>query len=332
MWTVVARVISVVTCSGRERIQPKLAIDECLDNTEYILRYKRCCWQPTNNDTTSRLDHETLNMTTRSLTFKPWARDNDDKTALSEVLARVNFERGHFRDITEASLLEEIVAEGGLSPSESGDEEDDEQDEADNNKTQQPVSTREELWAKRAEMQRHAAEAHNDIMMALDSISLLETKYLPGQARVTMSEALKQANPPMGSIGVDVWDPASMKQDLARVAQDNLLATKVRMEGLQQGADDLLAAATRLQNNVRQETSYWEEILSVAEKGWSISRIGSSHILGVRFGFQGSAQGFEKRDVAALIANSDGGVSLERGIGTKPKAIRVLMRRGESVS
>ncbi|KAK4619483.1 Mediator of RNA polymerase II transcription subunit 17 [Fulvia fulva] len=268
-------------------------------------------------------------MTTSSLSFKPWARDNDDKTALSEVLARVNFERGHFRDINEASLLEEIAAEGEHSSSEGEEEEDDDQDEVEsNNKKQQPAATREELWAKRHEMIRHAGDAHNDIMTALDSISLLETKYLPAQARVTMSEALKSAKPPMGSMGVDIWDPAVMKPDPARVAQDNLLATKVRMEGLQQSADGLLAAAARLQKDVRQETSYWEEILSVADKGWSISRMGSSHILGVRFGFQGSAKRFENRDVAALIGTPDGGVALERGVGTKPKAVRVLARRG----
>ncbi|EME41291.1 hypothetical protein DOTSEDRAFT_73637 [Dothistroma septosporum NZE10] len=267
-------------------------------------------------------------MTTTSLTFKPWARDNRDQTALQDVLARVNFERGHFRDITEASLQEEIAAEGALSPSESDDEEDDEHDATDRSKAQQPAVTWDELWAKRREMLDHAGAAHNDIMMALDFISLLETKYLPGQARVTMSPALKDAKPPMGSIGVDVWDPESLKKDPARVAQDNLLATRVRMDGLQQSADHLLAAATRLQSNVRQETIYWEEILSVADKGWSINRMLGSHVLGVRFGFQGNARKFAERDgIAALTANPDGSVALARGVGTNPKTVRALVRK-----
>jgi mediator of RNA polymerase II transcription subunit 17 len=100
------------------------------------------------------------------------------------------------------------------------------------------------------------------------------------------------------------------------------------MQGLQKSADSLLAAATRLEDNARQETKYWEEILSIAEKGWSVSRIRQrSHMLGVHFGFNGSLLEFARRDLAALVTNADGEITLERGIGTKPSALRVVLRK-----
>jgi mediator of RNA polymerase II transcription subunit 17 len=50
-------------------------------------------------------------------------------------------------------------------------------------------------------------------------------------------------------------------------------------------------------------------------------------MLGVHFGFNGSLPIFARRDLAALVTNSDGDITLERGIGTKPTALRVVVRR-----
>ena len=119
-----------------------------------------------------------------------------------------------------------------------------------------------------------------------------------------------------------------MPVDKARETQDELLATSVRMEGLQQSADNLLSAANRLQDNVRMETEYWSQILTISDKGWNVCRIpGQQHRLGVRFGFSESSPEFSRRGIAALNASSEGNITLERGIGSEPKALRAVMRK-----
>jgi mediator of RNA polymerase II transcription subunit 17 len=265
-----------------------------------------------------------MNGPTEALTLRPWPRDGTETTALQDVLARVNFERGHFRDINEASLQEEIAAEGGIELSESDDDEEDEDTETGVEAKQNKASSREDLYRIKHEMLAFVAQAEQDVLKSLDFVSLLESAQNPNGG-VTVSQVLKQ-NVPLGSLGTDVWH--RMPEDKPRKAQEALIATSVRLQGLQKSADTLLAAAARLEENARQETKYWEEILSIADKGWSVSRIRQrSHMLGVHFGFNGSLPEFARRDLAALVTNSDGEITLERGIGTKPTALRVVIRK-----
>ncbi|KAF1821253.1 uncharacterized protein K489DRAFT_395640 [Dissoconium aciculare CBS 342.82] len=265
-----------------------------------------------------------MNDPTQPLTLRPWPRDGTNTTALQDVLARVNLERGHFRNINEASLQEEIAAEGGLESSESDDEEDEEDDDGGQEMKQSKAMSREDLYRMKHEMLAFVAQAEQDVLKSLDFVSLLESAQNPNGG-VTVSQVLKQ-NVPLGSLGTDVWH--RMPEDKPRQAQEALIATSVRLQGLQKSADTLLAAATRLEDNARQETKYWEEILAIADKGWSVSRIRQrSHMLGVHFGFNGSLPIFARRDLAALVTNPDGDITLERGIGTKPTALRVMISR-----
>ncbi|KJX92355.1 RNA polymerase II mediator complex component SRB4 like protein [Zymoseptoria brevis] len=264
-------------------------------------------------------------MASAPLSFKPWSLQPSKETSLQDVLARVGNERGAFRDISEASLRDEI-ANGVSTPSSSSESSDDEDDDDPTSKPSRPkASTRQELFAVRAEMLGEVQSAQNEILLALDFVSLLESSHAPQQAGVTVSQALK-AVAPLGTLGTDIWH--RMPQNRAREGQDNLLATKVRMQTLQKSADDLLAAAGRLEDNVRRETVFWDQVLAISERGWSVSRIPRTQgVLGVHFGFNGSAGEFARRDLAALLPGEDGGIALERGVGTKPKGIKVVLKR-----
>ncbi|TKA77858.1 hypothetical protein B0A55_05159 [Friedmanniomyces simplex] len=260
-----------------------------------------------------------------SLTLRPWTRDAPDASSLMDVLTRAH--RGHFREITEASLQEEIAGEGALELSES--ESDDEEDDEDEEQSSAKPSTRDDLFKARLEMLRHVDAAHNDVMIALDFVSLLLTHDAPEKGKASISTGLRN-EVPIGTLGHDIWH--KMPQDKAREAQDELLATNIRLESLQQSADSLLAAASRLEDNVRKETQYWDQILSITENGWNVCKLpGQQHRLGVTYGFRDSAPEFSRRGVAALNATSDGTIVLERGIGSKPRAVRVQLKRGESV-
>jgi len=262
---------------------------------------------------------------TTSLSF---FRPSAEEPLLKDVLARVNLERGHFRNITEASLQEEVAGEGALESSESEDEDDDDEKEDGEQAIGKPP-TREDLYKAKMEMLQHVAFAENEVLLTVDFISLLLSKEAPALATSTMSPALR-ADVPIGTLGMDLWH--RMPEDKARKAQDELLATNVRMESLQKSADSLLVAANRLQDNVRKETQYWDEVLSISEKGWNVCRLpGQQHRLGVTFGFSESSPEYSRRGIAALNVGSDGNIALDRGIGAKPKALRVQLRRNYEV-
>lgn len=263
------------------------------------------------------------------LAFQPWPLEKPEPPNIIDVLARVQVERGQlFRNITESSLQEEIAADGALSPDQStSEDEDGEAERNDSTKNGQPVS-REELQRAKFDMMQQVGIAHNEIMMALDFVSLLETEHA-AQAHHTMSQALKDSVPPK-TLGTDIW--AHMPVDEAKQAQDRVLARNVKMRSLQRSADDILGAAKRLEDNVRKETQFWDQMLSISGKGWSICRIPRTKRLGVRYGFSESASEFSGRNIAALNSNSDGSISLERGFGSKPTGLRVsVVRDGQVV-
>lgn len=262
------------------------------------------------------------------LAFRPWDTTATTSTpALKDVLARVAAERGHFRDITESALLAEIEAPSTPSASPSSDDDnDDDISETSLENEPSPPKTVQQLHVAKNEMLAQIASAQQEIALALDFVSLLSTAQM-SQAATTVSPMLKAQGIPMGSLGLDFWN--RMPVDRASVDEEARLAKAVRISQLRQSADDLLAAAARLEGNVRREKVFWEQILDISDSGWSVSRIPNTQgLLGVHFGFNGAAREFAARDVAALVAGEeDGGVVLERGVGTKPKAVRVVVRR-----
>jgi mediator of RNA polymerase II transcription subunit 17 len=45
------------------------------------------------------------------------------------------------------------------------------------------------------------------------------------------------------------------------------------MVALDSATDEILKAAKRLEKEVRRETKYWQEIMSISDKGWPIQRL-----------------------------------------------------------
>ena len=84
------------------------------------------------------------------LSFQPWPLEKPQSPDIIQVLQRVQIERGQlFRNVTEASLQEEIATNGDLSPEQSLSEDEEEEDDNENElskqaKNGQPVS-REDL-------------------------------------------------------------------------------------------------------------------------------------------------------------------------------------------
>lgn len=98
-----------------------------------------------------------------------------------------------------------------------------------------------------------------------------------------MSPALKAAVPP-GTLSYDMWP--TTEPSGAQRKDEGVVSRGWRMNALNSAADSLLHAATRVEEEVKKETKYWEQVLSISEKGWSVRRLTrESHTLEVQFGF-----------------------------------------------
>ena len=89
---------------------------------------------------------------------------------------------------------------------------------------------------------------------------------------------------PVGSLGTErnqvVQSSAIKKKD------DEMTVLGWKLQSLNDTADSLLSSAARLESEIEKETKYWEQVLSVKEQGWSLSRLPrEKHTLGVRYGF-----------------------------------------------
>ena len=127
------------------------------------------------------------------------------------------------------------------------------------------------------------SQAQNESATALDFISLLLTQRTPGPASLTLSPFIKQ-HLPLGCLGVEVIqrpdEPDAQKE------KDELVSMGWRMQSLNDAAQSLLKSAARLECEIDKETSYWDQVLVVKNKGWPLSRLPrEKHTLGVRYGF-----------------------------------------------
>ena len=98
-----------------------------------------------------------------------------------------------------------------------------------------------------------------------------------------MSAYLKQ-HVPRGSLGAErVQAPAE-----APVEKNDreLVQMGWKLQSLNSAADSLIESATRLGTEMEQESWYWEEVLAIDRKKWSLCRMPRErHTLGVQFGF-----------------------------------------------
>ena len=171
--------------------------------------------------------------------------------------------------------------------------------------------------------------ALNDTLMAIDFTSLLESKYLPKQGEQSISLYLKQ-KVPVGSLAYDKWEapPRNMQKE----EDEELVAKGWRMESLSSAADSLLSAATRLEQDVKKETTYWAQVLGVEQKGWTVFKDPiEKQNLGVQIGSRESGVLFKARGIVTLKADDEGMVSLGQSTKTEPQTLRVRVSRNGKI-
>lgn len=119
---------------------------------------------------------------------------------------------------------------------------------------------------------------------AVDLISLVlsadpNKRSVASFSHTFRTEGLSQGIP-FGSFGVskENHDQHVRKPDELQSLQEyeqrqELVSKGSRMAALDTATDDILKAAKQFEKEVRRETKYWQEIVSISDKGWPIQRV-----------------------------------------------------------
>jgi len=257
-----------------------------------------------------------------------WPEQDAEETAVSTLISRIQQQRGHFKDLSEA-LLESEIAETPQN--------DDRMDlDLDDDAGERPVTPASEdaaeaLQKTRADIGEALGRALNDAMLALDFVSLVTSLNAPEAGLSTMSPALIAAVPP-GCLG---FDRISRKIDKKAQEDDMKVAKKWKVDGLNSAADALLGASRKLGAEVQKETVYWQGVLAIRSDGWLITRTPKErNVLAVRYGFAEAAKEYKDKGIGALRRNDDGTVRMDDvGTGSRGQAmLRVqVVKDGEVV-
>lgn len=173
---------------------------------------------------------------------------------------------------------------------------------------------------------------------ALDLVTLLLSKDPTKQyVESSFSHQFRSLNIPRGSFGLDknpapsrdednIEDEDLTPEEAERREKQRLVATGGTIKALESATDVILKAATQLETEVRKETKYWEEILSISEKGWLLQRYQPKARVSpfaVRYGFSEARDQFKARGLAPLRIAKDGKIILDPSLASQPKTLRV---------
>ncbi|KAJ4993040.1 RNA polymerase II mediator complex component SRB4 [Stagonosporopsis vannaccii] len=280
----------------------------------------------------------------KDVALRPWPTKKIDefgKDALRPQIEQLAIERGHLRNITEQSLQADLEA-GKDVPDGAKDSSEDEEEEKPRSLDERKV----EVLKMQMEMASHLDWARFAATNALDLISLIlsadPNKRAPTSFSHTFREAGLNRGLPFGSMGVarenhehdELKHPERFRREEQQKRQD-LVAKAARMEALDTATDEILKAAKTLEKQVGRETKYWQEILSISDKGWPIHRMGQNlrHApFGVRYGASEASGQFKSRGSAPLRMDKDGSIILDPNLASKPKTLRVRIRESGKIT
>jgi mediator of RNA polymerase II transcription subunit 17 len=134
---------------------------------------------------------------------------------------------------------------------------------------------------------------------ALDLISLVLSADPNKRAPSSFSQRLRKEGfdegLPFDSMGIakenhqhDALKGPELQRRAEQQKRQDLVAKAARLQALDTATDEILDAAKNLEKEVRKETKYWQEIVSISDKGWPIHRMRSERHpapFAVRYGF-----------------------------------------------
>lgn len=253
-----------------------------------------------------------------SLYLRPKQPDRSEEVSLGYRFREIVAQKGHFRTVTQSTLTadEEEEAEDLGHDALEHEEESDDPDGGEKRGTLKHIND------SKQKMVQMLSAAHEQAMFLVDFVSLLESKYSEA-GQLSMSQGIRQVVPPK-TLAYDEWPV--QEPDEADRARNQLVAQGQRLRGLNATADDLLKAAARLQDDVKKETVYWDEVLSVTNGGWAVCRVSKGqHQLGVQLGFPQAGPLFRNRGFVPLAAGEGGTLRLGQLAARNPRKLRLRL-------
>jgi len=188
-----------------------------------------------------------------------------------------------------------------------------------------------DIQTARMELLQNIYAAHATSKYTVDFLTLLLSKENPQQAAATLPQDLRQ-QVGIGTLGATMLDaPSTVTQ--SRVADNKMIAIGKRLVEVNNAAEVALAAANRLRKEITAETRYWNDILTVKEKGWSIAPLPDDpSTMGVKVGFSNASPNFRADSVVPLRRAEDGSIHLELGkTGGDSKRLLVRILKNEKL-
>ncbi|KAF2431251.1 hypothetical protein EJ08DRAFT_678542 [Tothia fuscella] len=264
-----------------------------------------------------------VNSTSFPISLRPWKNEDAQEESLRSLVSRITNQHNGFRNVTEEQLEEQVRAEeNGIIMNEAEDSEVEVKEEDEK-------GTRSFIAKKKMEMANDLRLANNETQVLLDSLSAIGSKYTSNAHR-TMSVGLKSILP-TEAYSYDKWDMSRLI-DAKKNKDEAAVASGSTMESLTSSADLLLQAATRLKEEVTKETQYWDQVLSLHNKGWPVYKLPRDRRTTV---VQSSAREagplFKTRGIAALRPNKNGTIKLDQGLSMERKTVRVRLIRDKEI-
>ncbi|KAJ4305525.1 RNA polymerase II mediator complex subunit [Kalmusia sp. IMI 367209] len=281
-----------------------------------------------------------------NVVLRPWPVSAKEALTKEDLLLQVEQlatgRKQPLRDITEKVLQDDIAAgRDGLVDSKGGEQDQKEEEEAPSSQEtlEKIARTRHEVFTK---LEWTSFAAGNALNLVSIILSRDLTKYPGGKEPDNIyTPVFRDMGVPRGSFGLvkgtplDRSDRPEERERVASTARRKLLAMKgSRMEALDWATDNLLKAATDLETNIRKETKYWDEILSISDKGWPLQRTRRgvrNAPFAVKYGPAEASNHFRARGVAPLRMDSDGGIILDPALTKKPKGLRVRISENDKI-
>ncbi|KAJ5056969.1 subunit 17 of mediator complex-domain-containing protein [Bipolaris maydis] len=273
-----------------------------------------------------------------NVTLRPWPATEKEELTQDDLLIKIEqlaSERGHLRNITEQSLQQDIDA-GKHVPDDADDatKQEDKEKETDAPSRQEQA---EKVFKAGQEMYSHLEWAKFAATNALDLVSLVLSQD-PNKRSLnffspTFREQGLNQGIPLGSFGMSrenhehrIRKPEEQQRLQDVEARQEVVAQGARMDALDSSVDEILKAAKHLEKEIRRETKYWHQIVSVSDKGWPIQRLRQNvrHApFAVRYGLPEASDHFKARGFAPLQMDKDGSIILDPALALKPKILRV---------
>ena len=226
---------------------------------------------------------------------------NGPTSDLGKQIQQIVSQEGHFRHITEESLL---ARRNGLGDSQV----DSNDNEAVGEDDETPQKQQEKLAKEKQEMQGSLIAAQLDILSAIDFVSFLLSKH-SAVAMNSMSPDLKTRTIP-GTLDTQVV-PFTQTPD-TKARQLINISRSWKTKAFAASSRSLLKASADLQVEAQRESQFWEQVSSVKQAGWPVSRHPrDSWAIGVHFGMEESAPQFRSRGFALLRQNESSDVFLD---------------------